>query len=177
MSNDISDEEKILFRKSQENTKRLKPYDKIVSQQTKASRHEYQNTEPSEPKTFKQQFEVDKVSSETNLQFQRPGVQPRTIRQLRQGKLPPEAILDLHGNNLIEAEILLDDFLNTALSQNKRIIHIIHGKGHTSKQQFPPLKNMVNQFLHQHSKVLAFSSAPVNNGGTGAVYVLFKKAD
>ena len=175
MSNDITDEEKKLFRQSQQSTTRLKPYGKVIHQQEKILPRITQNNEPSDATELDIKLDVAKVSSETPLQFHRSGVQPRTIRQLRQGKLLPEATLDLHGATIIEAEALLDKFLKTALLRKKRVIHIIHGKGHTSKQQFPPLKNAVNAFLQRHPKVLAFSSTPISDGGTGAVYVLLKK--
>lgn len=176
MSNDISDEEKNLFRKSQQKTRRLRPYDKVIYQQAKTPLNVTPITAALESAKLDIELEVEKVSGETNLQFQRSGVQPRTIRQLRQGKLLLEATLDLHGATIAQAQVLLDEFLNTALLRKKRVIRIIHGKGYTSKQQFPPLKNIVNTFLRQHNKVLAFSSAPVNDGGTGAVYVLLKKS-
>ena len=39
------------------------------------------------------------------------------------------------------------------------------------------LKTYVNGWLRQHRDVLAFVSAPENQGGTGAVLVLLKRAE
>ena len=49
---------------------------------------------------------------------------------------------------------------------------IIHGKGLNSDSKTPPLKNLVDRMLRHRAEVLAFASAPTNQGGTGAVLVL-----
>lgn len=173
MDHDISDEDKVLFRHSQKQTRRLKSNNKVVLHKpitrTKSIAEPILTASP----LLDQSVVVTKVRGETLLSFQRSGVQPRMLRQLRQGKLPPVKTLDLHGLTVIEAESQLMVFLDHCNKQNIRIINIIHGKGYHSKQLFPPLKNLVNQFLRRHPSVLAFTSAPFN--GSGAVYVLLKR--
>ena len=175
MANTISDEEKKIFRDHQEQTRPLKSSNKVVHQKPKLKAQRILQPTLNDTPPIDKTFDVARVSGETFLSFQRSGVQPRTLRQLRQGKLAPTATLDLHGLNVQATEIALMDFMTASLNSNKRVLRIIHGKGHTSKQPYPPLKNAVNHFLQQHPAVLAFCSAPVNDGGNGAVYVLLKR--
>lgn len=175
MNDKMSGEEKDLFRQSQKQTRPLKATDKIIPQKTKVKvKRLVQSTLDDSTETFIPD-PVAKVSGEETLSFQRSGVQPRTIRQLRQGKLPPEATLDLHGFTIQMATEELPQYITKCINKGKRVIRIIHGKGHTSKQQSPPLKNAVNRCLQNHLSVLAFCSAPISDGGSGAVYVLLKR--
>ena len=67
--------------------------------------------------------------------------------------------------NLLEQTLLLKD-------ENQNVIKIVHGKGPEAI-----LKTYVNGWLRQHRDVLAFVSAPDNQGGTGAVLVLLKRTE
>ncbi len=176
MNYKISDADKVLFRNSQRQTRRLKTNNKVVWHKPRTLDKQVVESTHMICPAADHSFDVAKVSGTTALTFQHSGVQPRMLRQLRQGKLPPEKTLDLHGLTIIEAEDRLIDFLNHCSKQRIRIISIVHGKGNNSKQPFPPLKNFVNQFLRRHRSVLAFTSAPLRGGGgTGAVYVLLKR--
>ena len=66
-------------------------------------------------------------------------------------------------------------FLGECKVQAVSCVLIIHGKGYGSKNKSPIIKNKLNQWLRNHSIVWGFCSAQPNNGGTGAVYVYFKK--
>lgn len=125
--------------------------------------------------TLDQDLYVAGVESEDKLYFHRVGIQPRTLRTLRQGKLDIEAELDLHGYKRQQAEDALLDFMRRALARNLRVVHVIHGKGLRSAEKFPPLKNSVNAILQRLPDVLAFCSAPVHQGGKGAVNVLLRR--
>ena len=109
------------------------------------------------------------------LEFQRPGVQNRLYADLRRGLLPPEASVDLHGMRVVEARKTLARFLAQCLGKGTRVIRIVHGKGRGSADRQPVLKQKVNQWLQQKPEVLAFTSAPRWDGGTGAVYVLLSR--
>lgn len=108
------------------------------------------------------------------LEFRRAGIQKRVFDELRRGLIPSEASLDLHGMRVVEARRALLRFLDQSMTRHRQCIHIIHGKGRGSERQ-PVLKQKVNQWLRQRDEVLAFSSAPRWDGGTGAVYVLLSK--
>ena len=59
----------------------------------------------------------------------------------------------------------------TGMSEN-----LVHGKGLGSGQRGPILKGKVDRWLRRWDPVLAFSSARQVDGGTGAIYVLLRKA-
>ncbi len=111
------------------------------------------------------------VPGET-LTYLKPGADQRILKKLRQGKIPPETQLDLHGCTRREAEALLRLFLQECLQDQVRCALIIHGKGWRSEGFRPVLKSALNQWLRQYSQVLAFCSAKPRHGGSGALYVV-----
>jgi DNA-nicking Smr family endonuclease len=116
------------------------------------------------------------IETGEELLFVRTGIQQRVLRKFRRGQYTIEAELDLHGRTASEARELVGQFLHRARASNKRCVRIIHGKGLSSIGKLPVLKVKVNSWLRQWDEVLAFCSARPNDGGTGAVYVLLKKA-
>lgn len=113
------------------------------------------------------------VEGDEALLFVRDGIQQRQFKRLRQGGIRPALTLDLHGYSAEQARLHLGEFLEQA--QALRCVCVIHGKGRSSQQRQPVLKNLVNSWLRQHPAVLAFCSASAKDGGTGAVYVLLKR--
>lgn len=110
------------------------------------------------------------------LLFHRNGLQHGLLRKLRRGQFSVGAELDLHGMTVVEARDALGLFLAACRSSSARCVRIIHGKGYGSRHKQPVLKGKLNQWLQQRDEVLAFCSARPVDGGTGAVYVLLKKA-
>ena len=108
------------------------------------------------------------------LSFARSGIQTKRLRLLRHGKIPIEAIIDLHGKTTEQAKKLLQEFLTAALLNNERCVQIIHGKGQHRELAPAILKNKVYGWLEECSYVLAFCSCLAKHGGTGALYVLLK---
>ena len=108
------------------------------------------------------------------LSFRRPGVRDQTLRQLKRGRYPVEDELDLHGLNQAAARDYLADFIAASRHAGLRCVRIVHGKGYRSGARGPVLKIAVNAWLRRHADVLAFASARVIDGGTGAVYVLLR---
>lgn len=108
------------------------------------------------------------------LQFARPGVQDRLVRDLRRGRIEIGMELDLHGLTVRHARKQLRLFLAHCRQHDIRCIRIIHGKGFSSASQQPVLKQQLNIWLRQIKSVLAFCSATQRDGGTGAVYVLLR---
>jgi DNA-nicking Smr family endonuclease len=105
------------------------------------------------------------------------GLPERVIHSLRDGILPIEDRLDLHGHSLEEARVALSKFINTSSIFGKKTVLIIHGRGLRSPGKNPVLKsNLENLLLKTHIKkhILAFSSAKPHDGGTGASYVLLR---
>ncbi len=108
------------------------------------------------------------------LAFSQPGLQPQTMRDLRQGKIRPQAVLDLHGMTVVNSRKALIKFLLQTKKRAMRCVLVIHGKG-KFQTATPILKNQVNSWLRQHENILAFCSAKARDGGAGAVYVLLKR--
>lgn len=106
------------------------------------------------------------------LNFSRNGVQPSTLKKLRQGKLVIDNSIDLHSLTIDEARNYLLEFLAECEVNGSRVILIVHGKGYSSPNAKPVIKPMVSRWLREVSSVLAFVSARPADGGTGAVYVL-----
>lgn len=109
------------------------------------------------------------------LEFMRPGIQKSLVKQMRNGKLPVEDHIDLHGLTRDKARNYLLSFIQQAQQQGYKIVCIVHGKGYHSDDGRPVLKAMVNKWLQNIPQVLAFTTAQPRDGGTGAVYALLKK--
>jgi len=110
-----------------------------------------------------------------HLEFMRPGVQKSYLKQIRNGKIPIEDDIDLHGYRRDDARQTLLAFLDHAQLHQYRLVKIVHGKGYNSSDNKPVLKAMVNKWLQNIPEVLAYVSASPRDGGIGAVYVLLKK--
>ena len=108
------------------------------------------------------------------LAFRRDEVPERTLRQLKRGQFSVQDELDLHLLRAAEAERLLKAFLNQARRESRLCVRVIHGKGLRSESA-PVLKALVDKVLRHRGDVLAFASAPLNQGGTGVVLVLLAK--
>ena len=119
---------------------------------------------------------VDMVSPHDVLSFKRPGVQDGVYRKLRLGKYDVEAVLDLHRKSVKEAREEVFEFIKTCVAHSIRTVMILHGKGERSD---PPalLKSYVNKWLPELDAVMAYHSAQLRHGGSGALYVLLKKSD
>lgn len=115
------------------------------------------------------------VKADDILFYFQHGVQYRTIRKLRSGKIRIEASLDLHQKNKEQASQLFYDFIKSSYENEYRCICIIHGKGYRGTNEHPILKNLINHWLHEIDEVLGFCSCPQNMGGTGAVLILLKR--
>ena len=108
-----------------------------------------------------------------------PGVDRRLAQRLHRGDYAVQAHIDLHGHTVEEAKVAVDQFLTAAYAAGQRCILLIHGRGRNSKDNRPVLKEQVRIWL-SHGRlsrlVLAFATAPITNGGAGAVYVLLRRA-
>jgi DNA-nicking Smr family endonuclease len=109
-----------------------------------------------------------------SLHFRRHGVPETVLRRLRRGDYRIESEIDLHGLTEIEARAQLREFLREAMARRLRCLRIVHGKGLRSGARGPVLKVAVNALLRRADPVLAFSSAAMRDGGTGATLVLLR---
>lgn len=109
-----------------------------------------------------------------STQYRQPGVPETVLRRLRRGDYRIEAEIDLHGMRLAEARVRLREFLLAALARRLQCLRIVHGKGLRSGQRGPVIKNAVHSLLRRSDPVLAFTSAALRDGGTGATLALLR---
>ena len=109
------------------------------------------------------------------LSFRRDHVSQRTLRRLARGSFLIEDEIDLHGLTVAEARESIAKFIASSRSRGLRCVRIVHGKGFGSGRRGPVLKSNVNAWLQRWDSVLAFVSARIVDGGTGAVYVLLRR--
>jgi DNA-nicking Smr family endonuclease len=104
-------------------------------------------------------------------------VSPEVARRLHEGYFSIQAHIDLHGFGVNSAHQAVDEFLNKSIAEGKRAVLIIHGRGLSSPYE-PVLKTKVYQWLTAapwHKWVIAFTSARLCDGGTGATYILLRQ--
>ncbi len=119
--------------------------------------------------------EADLLETGEHLSYTQPGVQRAVLRKLKSGRYSIQSEIDLHGLTVEESRKELSGFLVEAQERRHLCVRVIHGKGLKNTERAPRLKPAVNQWLQRNKQVLAFCSARMNDGGTGAVYVLLKR--
>lgn len=107
-----------------------------------------------------------------------PGIDRRLAQRLHQGEFAIQAHLDLHGYTVDEARPAVDRFLTNAYTSGQRCVRLVHGRGRNSINNQPVLKEQVRLWL-SHGRlsrlILAFATAPLADGGAGAVYVMLRR--
>lgn len=103
-----------------------------------------------------------------------PLAEPRRLKQLKRGKLVPDASLDLHGCYRSEAVQKLTHFLDDSIYQGRKTVLVITGRGLHSEDGAPILRDEIEAFLADKGKtfVAEWGRAPRQYGGSGAL-VLF----
>jgi DNA-nicking Smr family endonuclease len=123
-----------------------------------------------------------------------PGPAPLNLerkktRKLSSGKIEIEARIDLHGMRQSEAHAALVRFLNRAYGSGKRWVLVITGKGapqrtaHDERLEYEGvergvLRRNVPRWLAEPDLapiVIGFTTAAINHGGEGALYVHVRK--
>ena len=171
---DMSDEDKALFRQAMASIKPLRPNKKVTSNEKKPITA-IKRSKPLEPvseptKYYLSNYYQQEVGPEDNLTYSVEGFPKKRFTQLKNGQIQWEARLDLHGFHTDNAGLALCNFIEQEYQQHHRCVLVIHGKG-----QIPVLKNLVNHWLKQIPQVIAFHSTLPRHGGTGALYVLLKR--
>jgi len=108
------------------------------------------------------------------LHYRQSGVPENVLRRLRRGEYRIEAEIDLHGLGVVQARAQLRAFLLAAAERRLRCVRIVHGKGLRSGQRGPVLKQAVDGLLRRAALILAFTSAGIRDGGTGATLALLR---
>lgn len=118
---------------------------------------------------------MDSVFRDEIPQDEEAAATPRRMRQLRQGKLAPEAKLDLHGLTRQEAREKVRFFLEDATFQGLKTVLIITGRGKGSSDG-PVLRQFMEGYLSSDARawVVEWGRAPARYGGEGALVVFLK---
>lgn len=131
---------------------------------------------------FRRAMDESMLEAGDSLSWRRATVPAHVLRRLARGEYAVEDELDLHGADVPRAEAMVRRFLGEAHADGRGCVRIIHGKGLHGPAGFdasgaPVLKNLVDRMLRQRAEVLAYHSAPVRAGGTGAVMVLLARRE
>ena len=181
---DLSDDEKQLWKEFSKSTKPL-PHQDQKTQETRSEKKKRINSAnlKDQEKYFmgvqKTPALVDKTPALPIL-----SMDSKLHTKMRQGKIRPEAKLDLHGLNLAQAQPILKKFVLDAHDRGLRLILIITGKGRNSEdydvipKRKGVLKATVPNWLSMEplsSKILQITNAHVKHGGDGAFYVYLRR--
>jgi DNA-nicking Smr family endonuclease len=104
-------------------------------------------------------------------------VNREVAKRLHQGEFSLQGHIDLHGLTVQQASEAFEQFLKESIATGKRMVLIVHGRG-LSSPAAPILKSKVIEWLTTgpwRKWVMAFTSARLCDGGTGATYVLLRK--
>lgn len=103
-------------------------------------------------------------------------VSPQMAERLHRGEFSIQAHIDLHGLGAEEARLAFEDFLRESVVRNRRSLLVIHGRGLSSPGE-PILKAKLTEWLTRgpwRKWVIAYSSARLCDGGTGATCILLR---
>jgi DNA-nicking Smr family endonuclease len=113
-----------------------------------------------------------------------------SVRKIRSGRMEIEARVDLHGMRQDEAHAALRRFLLTSQRRGLRFVLVITGKGRTAapaegsyaepERERGILKRNVPRWLEEpdiRSIVVSYTSAAIQHGGEGAIYVHLRTKD
>lgn len=97
-------------------------------------------------------------------------------QRFRNGEMPIEAVLDLHGHTLESGFEALKRFIYAQSKRNARCLLIVTGKGGflgrgVLKAEMPAWLNAAEL----RSLILAYTHAKPKDGGEGAFYILLKR--
>jgi DNA-nicking Smr family endonuclease len=116
------------------------------------------------------------------------GLDGTTARRLAQGRLAPEAVIDLHGMTQDHAHAALERFLAISSAHGRRCVLIITGKGGPNaardegdapwaRRRPGVLRSLVPLWLEhssQRGRIAAVKKAHRTHGGDGALYVYLR---
>lgn len=103
--------------------------------------------------------------------------EPRRMKQLRQGKLRPQATLDLHGCYRDEARKKVRHFLQNRYAEGLTTVLIVTGRGNRSPGGESVLRSDIERYLTTYAGawVAEWGRAPRQYGGDGALVVFLRR--
>jgi len=121
--------------------------------------------------------EFEMLHTGDRIEGRAPGIDRKHLRRLRSGKVPVDRRIDLHGLLAEEARTTVRESLLAAFAAGRRCVLIVHGRGHHSPGA-PVLKRSLPTWLAEAPvgpRIMAFTSATPEDGGTGATYILLRR--
>lgn len=118
------------------------------------------------------------VESDEYHEGRAPGVDPRVPKRLHRGEFSVQAEVDLHGTDSATAHAIVVRLCAHAHARGLRVLKIVHGRGRNSPGGEAVLRPSLPRWLSRGPTgklVLAWTSAPQNDGGAGATYVLLRR--
>ncbi len=139
--------------------------------------HRPEKAVPGGQKTESENLDYAELSygqqSEIAESYYNSGIQHKLRRKIRQGDIPVDDILDLHGCTQKVALIELRQFFRRASCAGFKSLIVVHGKGNRPNQS-AVLKPLVHHWLSQQPSVLAWCPTQPKDGGSGASYVYLR---
>ena len=101
----------------------------------------------------------------------------RFLPNLRSGMYSIQGQIDLHGLGREEAKAAAEEFIERMSRFRSCCVKIVHGRGINSPNDRAVLKESLQRWLSTRRfsrHVVAYASAPLRDGGVGAIYVLLR---
>ncbi len=101
----------------------------------------------------------------------------RFLPGLRNGLYSIQEQIDLHGLSREQAREAVEEFVNRCSRFRSCCVKVIHGRGINSPNDKAILKESLQKWLstrRMSRHVVAYASAPLKDGGVGAIYLLLK---
>lgn len=171
-----------LFLQQMQDVKRIKVAEKVSLAATQLDKTNAEKrrlaatTELEKDKNFLSGEYIEPVDPLAILEFKRDGVQTGVYRNLRLGKYPIDARLDLHHMTIEQARSAVFQFVGDCMNYDIRCALITHGKSE-GRDRPALLKSCVAHWLPQLDNVMAFHSAQKRHGASGATYILLRKSE
>jgi len=107
--------------------------------------------------------------------FYRSGVQKKTLRELKRGRLKIDEVLDLHGYTQTSTPAAITSFIGSCNNPDNQCVMIITGKGRNSPDRVSVVRTTALETLRKHPRVLAYCCSQPVDGGYGAFYILLRR--
>lgn len=117
-----------------------------------------------------------------------PPITARTLdsswdRRLARGISDPDATVDLHGHTLASAHAMLDHALARAIGRGDRLVLLVTGKPPRPESERPHARGAIRATVadwlvaSRHADAIAaVRPAAPRHGGTGALYIVLRRA-
>ncbi|AEC02307.1 Smr/MutS family protein [Parasphaerochaeta coccoides] len=102
------------------------------------------------------------------------GIQPQGITRSQLRKMPPQAVLDLHGDTAELAAARVRSFLFDARQKGLLKVGVIHGKGLHAADGEGVLHTVVMDEIRRSRMVSEASVPPARHGGSGVLWIIMK---